>query len=320
MLTIKEAKKIPFEQLDDETKEFLYDLFKRYVVRKKISDTNKTLTSLFAKRLGQNPREYAKCFNEFNSRFVGSDLIRFLTYDEIHTSFLKKMTEEQFNYFLERTGNSFDRKIALMCFSGRPSERIANRVSFPVMLAYANMQDMVVEALEKDAKVSISRVIEESARQVRGEFKTTTGMKINDTEIAKTRTDYKSVGKKCAPIWKQMLEFYKKGVEKFEPFEAVNFVRENFVFTTRGINQFDAEIRAAILNASRSIEQSQLFMLDYMEEHPDDYIPADTDEVFSNEYITSTYFENLSPTMNSVFERYLLNPIYFEADVKKKEQ
>ncbi len=320
MLTIKEAKKIPFEQLDDETKEFLYDLFKRYVVRKKISDTNKTLTSLFAKRLGQNPREYAKCFNEFNSRFVGSDLIRFLTYDEIHTSFLKKMTEEQFNYFLERTGNSFDRKIALMCFSGRPSERIANRVSFPVMLAYANMQDMVVEALEKDAKVSISRVIEESARQVRGEFKAVTGMKINDTEIAKTRTDYKSVGKKCAPIWKQMLEFYKKGVEKFEPFEAVNFVRENFVFTTRGINQFDAEIRAAILNASRSIEQSQLFMLDYMEEHPDDYIPADTDEVFSNEYITSTYFENLSPTMNSVFERYLLNPIYFEADVKKKEQ
>ena len=149
MLTIKEAKKIPFEQLDDATKEFLYDLFKRYVVRKKIADTNKTLSSMFSRKFGPNPRDYARCFNDFNSCFVSSDLIRNLTYDEIHTNFLKKMTEDQFNSFLERTGNSFDRKIALMCFSGRPSERIANRVTFPVMLAYANMQELVIEKMKE---------------------------------------------------------------------------------------------------------------------------------------------------------------------------
>lgn len=318
MLTIKEAKKIPFEQLDDETKEFLYDLFKKYVVRKKIADTNKTLTSIFSKRLGPNPREYARCFNEFNSNFVSTDLIRCLTYDEIHTSFLRKMTEEQFNYFMQRTGNSFDRKIALMCFSGRPSERIANRVSFPVMLAYANMQDLVVEALNSDPKASLNRTFASTAKTVRTDFFRATGKRINDTEIAETRTDYKALGKKCAPIWKQMLEFYRAGLENLEPLEAANFVRENFVFTTNGRTQFDEVVAKAILEASNDVESDQLFATQFMEENPDYYIPADVDETFSKKHIEEVYFSKLKTPLTSVFDRHLMDPIYFEAEAKKK--
>ncbi len=320
MLTIKEAKKIPFEQLDEETKEFLYDLFKRYVVRKKIADTNKTLTSIFSKRVGLNPREYARCFNEFNSCFVSTDLIKCLSYDEIHTSFLRKMTEDQFNYFLERTGNSFDRKIALMCFSGRPSERIANRVSFPVMLAYANMQDIVVDALSKDPKASYSRTFSDAARKVRTDFFKATGKRINDTVIASEKTDYKAVGKKCALIWKQMLEFYKKGLENLEPLEAAAFVRENFVFTTNGIGQFDEVIDKALLEAMKEVESDRQFHSEFMEENPDDYISADVDELYSKKYVEDVYFAKLKPSLDAVFDRHLLDPIYFEAEAKKKIQ
>lgn len=320
MLTIKEAKKIPFEQLDEETKEFLYDLFKRYVVRKKIADTNKTLTSIFSKRVGLNPREYARCFNEFNSSFVSTDLIRCLSYDEIHTSFLRKMTEDQFNYFLERTGNSFDRKIALMCFSGRPSERIANRVSFPVMLAYANMQDIVVDALSKDPKASYSRTFLDAAKTVRTDFFKATGKRINDTVIASERTDYKALGKKCAPIWKQMLEFYKAGLVNLEPLEAANFVRENFVFLSSDISQFDAVIADAMTDAMIEVEKDQQFQMQFMEENPDEYIPADVDEVYSKKYVEDVYFAKLKPSLDAVFDRHLLDPIYFEADAKKKIQ
>jgi hypothetical protein len=88
------------------------------------------------------------------------------------------MTEDQFNYFLERTGNSFDRKIALMCFSGRPSERIANRVSFPVMLAYANMQDIVVDNLTKAPRANLGRTFSDAARTVRTDFYKATGKKV----------------------------------------------------------------------------------------------------------------------------------------------
>lgn len=318
MLTIKEARKIPFAELDEETKEFIYDLFKKYVVRKKIADTNKTLTALFSKRFGQNPREYARCFNEFNSCFVSSDLIRCLTYDEIHTSFLKKMTEDQFNYFLERTGNSFDRKIALMCFSGRPSERIANRVSFPVMLAYANMQDIVVDNLTKDPRANLSRTFSDAARTVRTDFYKATGKKINETKVAKERTDYKAVGKKCAPIWKQMIEFYRTRLEDLEPLEAASFVRENFVFTTNEIKQFDEVSEKVLFEAAAEVESDRKFLNDFMEENPDDYIPADVDEAYSRLYVEEVYFSKLKPLMDSVFDRHLLDPIFFEAEAKKK--
>ena len=50
MIDIKQAKKMPFEQLDEESQEYFYYMFKCYVVRKQIADTNNELISLFAKK------------------------------------------------------------------------------------------------------------------------------------------------------------------------------------------------------------------------------------------------------------------------------
>ena len=200
ILTIKEAKKIPFTELDAEKKEYFYDIFKKYVVRKHIAERNKELSSLFSRRLRTtNPREYAGYFNELNSRFVNANLIRELDYDEIHTNYLRDMSEDRFNYHLERTGNTFERKIALICFSGRPSERIANRVDFPVLVAYANMQDMVFELAERYPKMDMSQIFQMAASSVRAQFLKTYGKKINQTTIASTRTDYKAPA--SSPEW-----------------------------------------------------------------------------------------------------------------------
>ena len=216
MLTFKEIKKlkIPFEMLDEETKEYLYDCFKRYVVRKQIADTNKEMTSLFVSKFGNNPREFSRAFNEFNSRFVGVNLIKQLSYEEIHTDFLKNLDEDAFNRYLSRFGNIFERKIALMCFSMRPSERIANRVEFPVMVAYANMQTRALERARKNPYKSLESIFSEVASEVRKEFSQTNGYSMNNSKIAEKREDYKALGKRAAFIWKEMLAFYKNGLMK----------------------------------------------------------------------------------------------------------
>lgn len=320
MLTIKEAKKIPYEMLDDETKEYVYDLFKKYVVRKKIADNNKYLTSLFARRLGHNPREYAKCFNEFNSDFVASNLIGQLSYDEIHTTYLKKMTEDQFNAYLDRTGNSFDRKIALMCFSLRPSERIANRVTYPVMLAYANMQDKVVERIKTEPKTSLSRIFAESAKDIRADFLRQTGHKINDTQIASTRTDYKALGKKCAPIWKGMIEYYSSNLPSDKPFESLNFVRNNFVFMDEDLKEFDEKVNAIIFETDKYINNERITAQNFAEENPDEYIPADIDELYSDSYVNMAYFEALKKSLEEVFQKHLRDPIFLESSPKTRDK
>ena len=120
MLTTKEARKIPYEQLDEESKEYYYQLFKKYVVRKQIADNNKILSSLFASGGKRSmARNFSGNFNSFNSTFVGSDLIKHLNYHEIHTDYLSEMSEDRFNFHLHERGNDFYRKIALICFSGK---------------------------------------------------------------------------------------------------------------------------------------------------------------------------------------------------------
>lgn len=320
MLTIKEAKKLPFEVFDDESKDYFYDLFKKYVVRKKIADNNKYLTSLFAKRLGHNPREYAHCFNELNSDFVASNLIGQLSYDEIHTTYLKKMTEDQFNAYLNRTGNSFDRKIALMCFSMRPSERIANRVTYPVMLAYANMQDLVIQRIISEPKVKLSQIFADSAKKVRADFVSQTGHKINNTQIASTRTDYKALGKKCAPIWREMLEFYSSNLPSNKPFESLNFVRNNFVFMDKDLKEFDEKINAIVIETENGINSERLTAQSFAEEYPDEYIPADIDELYSDNYVNTAYFEAFKDSLEEVFQKHLRDPIFLEASPKTKDK
>lgn len=320
MLTLKEIKKsnIPFAELDEETKEYLYDTFKRYVVRKQIADTNKELTSLFMRRFGNNPREFARCFNEFNSRFVNANLIRELEYDEIHTDYLKSLSEDAFNYHLQRTGGSFERKIALMCFSMRPSERIANRVTFPVMVAYANMQTAVLEMANRKPTVSLETIFKDAAAMIREEFVQTNGYKINQSEIAEKREDYKALGKKAAPIWREMIEFYKKGLLDFEALEAAAFVRENFVFTSRELKYADGIFEECLRTAYNKVSEDRARAELDMEENPDTYIPADYDEVMSKRYAEEIYSDVMNKGIGSIFAKILADPIYAEKEPKKK--
>ncbi len=321
MLTIKEAKKIPFAELDDETKEFFYDTFKRYVVRKHISDRNKELSSLFSRKLRTtNPREFANCFNELNSRFVNANLIRELDYDEIHTDYLRNMTEDRFNYALNQRGNTFERKIALICFSRRPSERIANRMDFPLLVAYADMQDLVFEFAEKYPNLALSQIFQMAANSVRANFIKNNGHKINDSKIAETRTDYKSLGKKCAPVWKQMLEFYMNGLENIDALEGANFVLENFVFTSQVKNEFLERIQPEIEKASLHLQSDREFMQKQADEMPEYYDVSDYDEVmYSKTYENDIFAGHLLEPIKSVFYRYLRDPIFEEKEKQEKK-
>lgn len=323
MLTFREikSKKIPYFELDDETKEYVYDTFKRYVIRKKIADTNKELTFLFSKKFGPNPREYARCFNDFNSCFVNSNLIGYLDYDEVHTNFLRDMTEDRFNAYLARTGNSFDRKVALMCFSMRSSERIANRVEFPVMVAYANMQRLVLMMAKQNPKTPLSTIFRDAAKLVRTDFYTTYGKKINNTKIAEKREDYKALGKKAAPVWKDMLEFYIEHLKDLNALEAAAFVKENFVFTQDERLEFDRLIEEATGKAHKKLVEDRAEAERRMEEEPDTYIPADYDEVFSRRYAEELYSDELDRPNASVLVKLLEDPIFElkEKAPKKKD-
>ena len=321
MLTIKEAKKIPYTELDEETKEYFYDIFKRYVVRKHIAERNKELSSLLSRRLKTtNPREFAGYFNDFNSRFVNATLIRELDYDEIHTNYLRDMSEDRFNYHLQRTGNTFERKIALICFSGRPSERIANRVEFPVLVAYANMQDMVFELAEKYPNMDISQIFQMAASAVRANFVKTHGKKINQTTIAEERTDYKSLGKKAAPVWKQMLEFYMKGLEDIRVLEASQFVYDNFLFTDEARKEYTKKLEPAMKKGSEQLQADREFMQRQADEMPDYYDVADYDEVmYSKHYADDVYAGFMLEPMQAVFHKYLRDPIFEDKAPKEKK-
>ncbi len=321
MLTIKDAKKIPFEKLDEETKEYFYDIFKRYVVRKHIAERNKELSSLLSRRLRTtNPREFASYFNDFNSRFVNANLIRELDYDEIHTNYLRDMSEDRFNYYLGKVGNTFERKIALICFSGRPSERIANRVEFPVLVAYANMQDLVFELAEKYPKMDMSQIFQMAANSVRVNFMKTYGKKINQTTIAEIRTDYKALGKKAAPVWKQMLEFYMNGLGDVRVLEAASFVLDNFTFTDKEKEDFKTSLEPFMKAASDELQGDRDFMQAQADEMPDYYDVADYDEVmYSKDYADGIYEKHLSQPMNAVFYKYLRDPIFEEKTPKEKK-
>ena len=317
MLTIKEAKKIPYEQIDSETEGYLYDMFRKYVVRKQIADANKELTSLFAQHLrSKNPRDYASCFNAFNSAFVNTNLIGQLEYDEIHSNLLREMSEDRFNYHLSRPYNSFERKIALMCFSQRPSERIANRVEFSVMVAYANMQQRVMDQLRKSRYANIDDVIKYAAKAVRKEHVEQTGKSINDTEIADERTDYKSIGKKAAPLWRSMISSYKSRLQDYRSIEAANFVLENFVFTDADKKMFYEIYDKAMTDACRNVQEARAIAEQQAEENPDYYSVQDYDEVYSNRYAEEVYFDIIERSMGAIFSKYLADPIFEE---KKKD-
>lgn len=322
MTSIKEikAKKVHYTELDAESQEFLYQMFKRYVVRRQITETNKQMTALFARRYGNNPREFSRCFNDFNSAFVGGSypLIHYLNYDESQTDYLKNMTEDQFNYYLKKYGDSFERKIALMCFSLRPSERIANRLEFPAMVAYADMQTLVLDMARKNPKTRLCDIFEAAAKTVHKEFYDKNGYVIQASPIAETRTDYKAEGKKAAKLWQQMFDFYMKGLKDFKVLEAGAFVLENFVFTQDEIERYKRVLDVSMSSAHTTLVADRAAAQERMEENPDSYVPSDYDEVFSRDYAEDVYSRVMEGAIVSPFIRYLEDPIFEQKEPKKK--
>ncbi len=306
MLTISEAKKIPYSQVDSETEAYLYDMFRRYVVRKQIADNNNMLKSVFAKKLRtSNPRDFSNCYNHFNSAFVNANLIGQLSYDEASTDFLRSLSEDEFNRHLNSPHNSFERKIALICYSGRASERIANRAEFSVMVAYANMQQKVMEYVKKFPQKSLTQIISIAAEEVRTEHKTTTGIKINDTSVAEKRTDYKSLAKKAAPVWQSMLASFLVDLDAGGSLDVESFMRQYFIFTKADKQPFDEMCEEAKSRADVSLKKEQGSATARKIRFNSYYDVSDYDEVFSPGYATEVYNDELKIEAKKIFNKYI---------------
>ena len=319
MLTVKEAKKIPFEQMDEESKAYYFNLFKNYVVRKQIADNNKALSSIFSGNSKTSlPHDYAGSFNQFNSAFVGENLIQYLNYHEIHTDFLSSLSEDSFNAYLHELGNSFNRKMALICFSHRESERIPNRVEFPVMVAYANMQTMVLNHAKNHPNSRIVDVFEYAADQVRLKFAQKNGYKISDSRVLDERPNYKNLGKKHAPIWKSMLDYYMRGLKDYKVLEAIAFVRDNFIFTEEYMGKYDAAIERASHRASIALNDKRLDAEDA--KNNNQITEKDYDYISSTWFANDVYFDVMEKTINSIFYKYLSDPIFEDKTPKQKTE
>ena len=151
-------------------------------------------------------------------------------------------------------------------------------------------------------------------------FMKTYGKKINQTTIANVRTDYKSLGKKAAPVWKQMLEFYMNGLKDIRVLEASSFVLENFLFTDQAKNEFMEKIEPAMKKGAEQLQADREFMQNQAEEMPDYYDVADYDEVmYSKYYADEVYAGFMQEPMQAVFHKYLRDPIFEDKAPKEKK-
>ena len=306
MLTLSDAKKIPYSQVDTETEMYLYDMFRRYIVRKQIAENNKILKSVFARKLRtNNPRDFSNAYNNFNSAFIGCNLINQLSYDEWGTDFLKKMTEDRFNYHLNMPHNSFERKIALICYSSRASERIANRADFSVMVAYANMQSKVIEYVKKYPNKSLANIINLAAGEVRLAHERETGLQINQTQIAEKRTDYKSFAKKAIPLWHEMLQSFQRDLDASLDFDVYEFLINYFVFFDADKEALKAEYQEALKTAAVQVEKERNLLISQKIRFNSYYDVSDYDETFSPVYQERAVNEAMKLVAARIFKNYI---------------
>lgn len=154
------ASKTEFSKLSFDDQKSLYYQFQRYAVRKEIADNNALLSSIF-KKVG----DYSSYFNAFNSAFIGNHNMIDLLYDGELDS-LPYMSNASFESKLSNA--KFERQIALICYSLRNNERIPNRVDFPVLIAYANMQNRVLKYYRQGVRVIDA--IDRAGQETREEF------------------------------------------------------------------------------------------------------------------------------------------------------
>ena len=136
-----DVSKVGYANLDFEDQKSLFYQFQRYVVRRSIAENNAELSSIF-KAQG----DFSSCFNAFNSAFIGNyNMLGLLRDGELDS--IPNMSNSSFEALLNNA--KFERQIALICYSLRNNERIPNRVDYPVLISYANMQDRVLSYHDK---------------------------------------------------------------------------------------------------------------------------------------------------------------------------
>ena len=154
------ASKTNFADLSFEDQKSLYYQFQRYAVRREIAEQNMELSSIF-KKVG----DYSECFNAFNSAFIGNgNMIDLLNDGELDA--LPNLSNASFESKLANA--TFERQMALICYSLRNNERIPNRVDYPTLIAYANMQNRVLDNYRNG--MGIFKAIDVAGRETREEF------------------------------------------------------------------------------------------------------------------------------------------------------
>ena len=218
MININDIVKKEFIDLSKEEREFVHKLFLKYYVRREIAEQNKKLSKIFSMQ-NNSSQSIATFFNYFNSSFLNCNLISCLSEQEAATYYLSNLSNDEFNYLVNST-TSFNRQMALVCFSLREHERIPNRVDLKTMIAYANMQNLAIKNIESGTYKSIYDAITNAAQTIRHEFKQKYGHSLNDNRAKETCENYKAPGKKISSVFIKMLSQLQKEIELMPQNEA----------------------------------------------------------------------------------------------------
>ncbi len=309
MININDIVKKEFIDLSKEEREFVHKLFLKYYVRREIAEQNKKLSKIFSMQ-NNSSQSIATFFNYFNSAFLNCNLISCLSEQEASTYYLANLSNDEFNYLVNST-TSFNRQMALVCFSLREHERIPNRVDLKTMIAYANMQNLAIKNIESGTYKSIYDAITNSAQTIRHEFKQKYGHSLNDNRAKETCENYKAPGKKISSIFIKMLLQLQKEIELMPQNEAQKLIETLFSPTDASMQNLKKAVAIAPIKAEQEVIRARAIQEELAIKSRkngnvefNDYCDiSDYDEAFSSTYeqeclnneINSALFVNLSP-------------------------
>lgn len=270
-----------------EQDEMIFSL-KKYLVRKQISDSNKELREHFAK-IGND--SYAEnisyCFSAFNSYFVNEDLYNFKrNYEDIKEYEYFAMSEK------DQQISDFNYQMSMICLSRQAGASIPNHVTLPVMVAYANMQDEVLDML-KQKKYKLSSILDVAATNAREDYFNKYGESINESQVLPTEEAHKFNTKTNLKKWLSFLNFLKDMTKESEPYIVKKYLENELFLTNKKKDNFGFKLKQANEEATKFINDKKDYArktcLTGNEESIDlqfnEYAnPADYDEIYSPEY------------------------------------
>ncbi len=255
MININDIVKKEFIDLSKEEREFVHKLFLKYYVRREIAEQNKQLSKIFSMQ-NNSSQSIATFFNFFNSSFLNCNLISCLSEQEASTYYLTNLSNDEFNW-LVNNASSFNRQMALVCFSMRDHERIPNRVDLKTMIAYANMQNLAIKNIESGTYKSIYDAITNAAQTIRHEFKQKYGHSLNDNRAKETCENYKAPGKKVSTIFLKMLSQLQNEIEAMPTHEAQKLIETLFTPTDLSMQNLKKAVAVTPIKAEQEIKTAQ---------------------------------------------------------------